>query len=118
MSDSYTEFQERVARIYTSQGNGSRKRQKTRAVYVQGRDGYTLIRASAPRRSIPWPGIVLMLFAFFCVKGAIMANMGPDAYAQEVSVMEQTTVLERFRAWTMSPDPVSTWVAQTLKSLG
>lgn len=117
MSDSYNEFQERVARIYKEHGKKSRfNRKNTRAVYVHGQDGYTVIRGRAPRRSFPWSGLMLILIAFFSVKGAIMANMGPEFYAKEVSELSSTTVLEQFRVWTMGPDPISTWVAQTIKS--
>ncbi|WP_127114914.1 hypothetical protein [Shimia sediminis] len=118
MSDSYNEFQDRVARIYSAQGNKSLLRKNTRAVYVQGQDGYTVIRGREPRRPFPWSGLVLLLVAFFMVKGAIMANMGPEFYTREVAQLEPTTVLEHFRVWTMGADPVSSWVAQILKSLG
>ncbi|WP_299351754.1 hypothetical protein [uncultured Shimia sp.] len=117
MSDSYYEFQDRVARIYKKQGKKSLFRRKTRAVYVQGQDGYTVIRARASRGSFPWSGVVLVFFAFFSVKGAIMANMGPEVYNEKVSELSTATVLERFRFWTMSPDPLSSWVAKTIKSL-
>lgn len=118
MSESYNEFQERVARVYTEQGKKSPSRKNTRAVYVQGQDGYTVIHARAPRRSFPWTGLLFVLIAFFSVKGAIMANMGPEFYAQQVSAMSPSTVLEHMRVWTMGADPVSTWVATTIKSLG
>lgn len=118
MSDSYTEFQERVARVYKTQEKKSLFRKKSRAVYVQGQDGYTVIRGRAARRPLPWSGVALILIAFFMVKGAVMANVGPEFYAQDVAKLEQNTVLEEFRVWTMGPDPVSTWIAKILTSLG
>ena len=117
MNDSYNEFQERVARVYKARGDKTQIRKNTRAVYVQGQDGYTVIHGRVARRSFPWSGLVLLLIAFFTVKGAIMANMGPEFYARDVAQLEPATVLETARVWTMGPDPVSNLIAQTLMSL-
>ena len=118
MNDSYYEFQERIARVYEAQGEKPLTRKNTRAVYVEGQDGYTVIHGRVGRRPFPWSGFLLLLIAFFMVKGAIMVNMGPEFYTREVAQLEPTTVLEYFRVWTMGPDPVSSFVAQILSSLG
>lgn len=117
MNDSYNEFQIRVARIYKKQGKSKLSRKNSRAIYKQGQDGYTVIRGAAPRRSFPWTGLTLIFLAFFGIKGALMANIGPDIYHTHVSDLAPATLLEQFRTWTMRPDPISGWVARQINSL-
>lgn len=118
MSDSYNEFQRRVSRIYKKREKRSFLRKNyTRAVYVDGQDGYTVIRGAKSRRPFPWHGIALVFLAFFGVKGALMANIGPDIYHTQVADLAPTTLLEEFRAWTMGPDPISGWIAQQIRAL-
>ncbi|MEQ9694658.1 hypothetical protein [Shimia sp. SDUM112013] len=117
MTDSYDEFQARVARIYKNEG---KKRGFLRKRYSQTltRDGDFVIRGAARRRSFPWTGLLLVAVAFFGTKGAVMAKLGPDFYSQQVSRLTPASLLEEAGAWTMRPDPISRWVALQIKSLG
>ena len=115
MNESYNEFQERVARIYKKQGSRKLSRKNSRAIYKQGQDGYTVIRGAAPRRSFPWLGLMLVVATFFGVKGAVMANIGPDFYKSQVNGLVPSTLLEQAHRWTMQPDPVSGWVAKQIR---
>ncbi len=115
MSESYNEFQERVARIYAKQGDRKQLRKNTRAIYRQGQDGYTVIRTTAPRRPFPWLGLMLIAATFFGIKGAVMANTGSDFFKSHVAGMAPTTLLEQVRHWTMQPDPISEWVAKQIR---
>ncbi len=114
MSDSYSEFQDRVAHIYAKHEKGPRLRKVSR--YVD-RDGYVVIRGRAPRRSVPWAGLIMIAAAFFGVKGTMIATMGNDFYNSKVSKLEPANIVERAAAWTMQPDPLSRWIALQIKSL-
>ncbi|WP_282157163.1 hypothetical protein [Shimia thalassica] len=117
MTDSYTEFQARVARIYDGE-KSKRSFFKKRTSQTLDRDGYFVIRGAARRRSFPWTGLLLVAVAFFGTKGAVMAKVGPDFYSQQVDRLAPASVIEEAGAWTMRPDPISRWVAMQIKSLG
>lgn len=117
MSDSYAEFQERVARIYQTQGAKPRLLKK-RLSQTVNRDGYFVIRGAARRRSFPWTGLMLVALAFFGTKGAVMAKLGPDFYTQQMARLSPNSMIEEAGAWTMRPDPISRWVALQIRTLG
>lgn len=117
MTDSYDEFQSRVSRIYDKQGKRSSLRKNTRAIYTPGKDGYTVVRGARHRRPFPWTGILFLFIAFFTTKGAVMARLGVDTYAHQLTTMAPSNWLEQAGAWTLQPDPVSQWVARHIEML-
>ncbi|MCW8842518.1 MAG: hypothetical protein OQK00_03785 [Rhodobacteraceae bacterium] len=116
MTDSYNEFHARVARIYALKDEAS-KDGSSPASYGTTRDGHLVIRGARPGFRIPWTGILMVLVAVFMLKGAVMARLGPDFYKAQVGRLMPSTVLEQVGAWTMRPDPISSWVARQIKSL-
>lgn len=117
MSDSYDDFQNRVARIYKKQDKRAFSRKNTRAVYNTGQDGYTVVRGAKFRKPFPWTGLILVLIAFFSVKGALIAQGGPDFFEKQIAGVGPANWVEKASAWTMRPDPFSAWVAKQIKSL-
>ena len=114
MSESYAEFHDRLAKIYRKQAKTGRKGRET---VVVTRNGYVVVKGKANRRSFPWMGVTMIAVAFFGVKGLLIAQFGPDFYAQEVSRMADASTVEQVASFTMRPDPVSRWVALQLKTI-
>jgi hypothetical protein len=116
MTDSYKDFQARVARIYEL--NEADLRETSHRVTVRhDPHGHVVIRGARPAMRIPWTGIMMVLVAVFMLKGAVMARLGPDFYKAEIGQLRPSTVLEQIGAWTMRPDPISSWVARQIKHL-
>lgn len=114
MSETHAEFHERIARIYRDQESAVRPTRKSIAI---DRDGYVIVRGAARRRPVPWSGLIMVVVAFFGLKGVMMSQFGPDYYGQNVFRLSEGTTVERFAAWTMRPDPMSRWVALQIKTL-
>ncbi|MEP2533332.1 hypothetical protein [Shimia sp.] len=113
MSESHAEFHERLAGIYRQEARGRRPRKRV----AINRDGYVIVRGAGRRRGIPWTGLTMVAVAFFGMKGAIMAQYGPDFYVQHVARLDGGTYVEQAAAWTMRPDPASRWIATQIRSL-
>lgn len=114
MSESQAEFHDRLARIYRDQAKTGRRSRKS---VVIDRDGYVIVRGAGRRRSFPWAGVSMLVVGFFAMKGLMIAQFGPDFYAQNVARLGAGTVVEQAASWTMQPDTVSLWVAAQLKEL-
>ncbi len=114
MSESYADFHERLARIYRKQEKTGRIGRKSVAI---NRDGYVIVKGAGRRRNIPWTGLAMVAIAFFGVKGAVIAEFGPDFYSQNVARMAGGTTAERIASLPMKPDPVSRWVATQIKAI-
>ncbi len=112
MSESHAEFHERLAKIYRKEAKGRRPRNRV----AINRDGYVIVRGAGRRRGIPWSGLMMVAVAFFGIKGAVMAQYGPDFYSQHVARLDGGSVVEQAAAWTMRPDPVSRWVSVQIKT--
>ncbi|WP_243614469.1 hypothetical protein [Shimia aestuarii] len=116
MSDSYKDFQARVARIYDLNETATRDTSSRVSVHREP-NGYVVIRGARPSMRIPWTGILMVLAAVFMLKGAVMARLGADFYKSEIGRLRPSTVLEQIGTWTMRPDPISSWVARQIKTL-
>ncbi|TCL08678.1 hypothetical protein BXY66_0716 [Shimia isoporae] len=114
MSESYAEFHDRLAKIYRQQAKTGRVGRKAVAI---DRNGYVIVKGKANRRSFPWSGLMMVAVAFFAIKGIMIAQFGPDFYSQHVARMADASAAEQVMSWTMSPDPVSRWVATQVKSV-
>ncbi len=100
-------FQERVNKI--DRNHRKMSRGYTRLVE---RDGMLIpVPARRPRRQIPFAGILLTLSAFFAFKGAMLAHLGPRTYAERIGELGGGDLGEKFGAWAMATDPVTTWIA-------
>lgn len=116
MTDSYIEFQQRVARIHDAQAP-KRFFFKSKNSCTVNDQGHFVLRGAKRRRGVPWTGLFLVAVAFFGVKGAVMAQLGNDFYQKQVARLMPASALERAGAWTMQADPISRWVALRIKSL-
>lgn len=114
MSESYAEFHDRLANIYRKQAKTGRVGRKS---VIVTRDGYVVVKGKSRRRPIPWMGLGMIAVAFFGIKGLLIAQFGPDFYAQEVARLSDASVVEQVASYAMRPDPVSRWVALQLKSV-
>ena len=117
MTDSYNDFQARVARIYALNEQTS-KRGSRRVALTTTRDGHFVIRGARPGFRFPWTGFLFMVVSVFMLKGAVMARFGVADYTAQVASLEASTLLEQLGAWTMRPDPISTWIALQIQYLG
>ena len=113
MSESQAEFHDRLAKIYRKEARGRRSRRRV----AISRDGYVIVRGAGRRRRFPWSGLMMLVVAFFGLKGAIIAQFGPDFYSQRLARLDGGTTVEKAAAWTMQPDPVSRWVSVQIKAL-
>ncbi|GAA6182586.1 MULTISPECIES: hypothetical protein [unclassified Shimia] len=113
MSESQAEFHDRLAQIYRKQAKTGRIARKSVSI---DRNGYVIVRGAGRRRSIPWTGLLMVVTTFFLIKGAMMAQWGPDFSSVRVARLSSGTPIEQVAAWTMRPDPVSQWVATQVKT--
>lgn len=91
-------------------------------------DGYGFEAAGALGRShyrprkrlrLPLTGPLLMVVALVVVlKAAIQMQLGPELYQSKVDRLWQGNLVERTGAVMMQPDPLSTWVAGRLATMG
>ncbi|OUS22321.1 hypothetical protein DI396_08115 [Litorivita pollutaquae] len=109
MADSFADFDTRLRKIDRTQ----RKMQGGYTTHV-GRDGLIVVR---PRRSgvrLPLKGMMILALGFFGFKGALLAHLGPQTYADKVAVLELGSPVEQFGAWAMVSDPATQVIARTL----
>lgn len=116
MTDSYSDFRARVARIYELEEEASRAPSRPVSTRVD-RNGYIVIRGRKPGFRVPWTGIMMTLVAVLLLKGAIIARLGPNVYQAQMGRLMPSTLLEQVGAWTLQPDPISRWVALQIKKL-
>ena len=116
MTDSYNDFQARVARIYALNEQTS-KRGSRRVALTTTRDGHLVIRGARPRFEFPWTGLLFIVVAVFMLKGAVIARFGVADYEAQLARFEASTRLEQLGAWTMRPDPISSWIALQIQYL-
>ncbi|MFP4273656.1 MAG: hypothetical protein ACLFRU_01410 [Paracoccaceae bacterium] len=104
----YLDFDKRLRRI-------DRKRRKLargQVPYVD-RNGLVTYR---PRRGfrLPLRGLVMFALGFIGFKAVVLANLGPQIYADRVDQLAAGTVVEKAGAWLMQADPATMWIALQL----
>ena len=113
MTDYYASFDDRLDRIQRKH-HRSRNFRNT-ATY--DRDGYMVMRARRRRIGVPWSGLIMIVLTFFGIKGAVMAEMGPENYATKVAYLKEGSVLELMISRSMRPDPLSGLVAKAIQEM-
>ncbi|MBO9478469.1 hypothetical protein J7382_13055 [Shimia sp. R11_0] len=113
MSESQAEFHDRLARIYRKQAETGRTSRKSVTI---DRNGYVIVRGAGRGRGFPWAGLMMVVVSFFVIKGVMMSQIGADFYTQNVVRLSGGTQVEKAAAWTMRPDPISSWLATQIKA--
>lgn len=109
MVQHHFEFDQRVNNL------GRKHRAMSRGYVTRMRsDGLIVARPYRAQARFPVKPVLLFLLAFVAFKGFLIANLGPDAYSERVSKLENGTVVERAGAWVMQIEPVSNLIAQEI----
>jgi hypothetical protein len=103
-----TDFYRRAHRVQKDRARGY----GFEAPGTLGRSYYT--RPAAPRRSLLWPALFLLVVGF-ALKGAIFHATGSDLYNARVADLSASDgVVEQVGGWVMQADPVTLWVADKI----
>ncbi len=114
MSEQQNDFALRVGRLNSKRGKAVRNSQ---SAFIDA-DGYVVVSGYRRSRGLPKLGLLVLAFGFFGIKGAMIAQMGPENYAVKLNEISQSeSVVASIGVWTMQPDMVSSYVAQHLGSL-
>lgn len=76
-----------------------------------GQDGLITIRPKRRRVIVPLKGLVLLLLAFICFKGLIMAWVGDAVYELRIDALNHGPVFEQVGAFVMQADPITRQIA-------
>ena len=69
------------------------------------------------RRAFPWRGVALVFFGMLLFKGAILAQVGPETYAQRVATLTEGNTAERVGAWVLQADAPTQFIAAQLRAI-
>jgi hypothetical protein len=105
----YAEFGQRIQRI----DRHHRKLAKGFEISMD-RDGLVVARPRRKSSGLPARGLFFCLVTLLLFKGFLLAQIGPDAYGERMSALENGTVVEKVGAYAMRPDPVTHWLATQL----
>lgn len=109
MTDVRADFSNRLNRI-------GRRHRKLAHGYVTrvGKNGIITAypRVKGPR--IPVSGILIMIAVFFVFKAFMLAQMGPEGYADRLVRLQQGTVVEQAGAYAMQADQLTQMLAQKI----
>ncbi|WP_224380170.1 hypothetical protein [Roseovarius carneus] len=76
-----------------------------------GRDGLIVFRPKRRKAGLPLRWVVVALAGAIVFKGLIIANLGAAAYADRIEALRAGSVVEKFGAAVMQPDPVSLYIS-------
>lgn len=112
MSDAMRSFERRAKTVRTSH-------KKLAGGYVQKVDKNGIVKLQ-PRTTIslaPVRYILLIALALVAFKGAVLVNLGTEAYLDTLTPFQIGSTGERFGAWLMQIDPLTAWIAETWTSV-
>lgn len=78
------------------------------------KDGLIVMSPRRARPGVSLKAIVLFVGALLLFKGFLMANLGPESYADRVGRLSEGTAVEKAGAWVMQPDPVTLIIAEKM----
>jgi hypothetical protein len=109
MGQSHLQFDQRVTNL------GRKHHALSRGYVARMRpDGLIVARPYRNQSHFPYRVVFFFLVAFVAFKGFLIASLGPDAYTDRVSRLQDGTMVEVAGAWAMQTDPVSDLVAQQI----
>lgn len=102
----YIEFGERIRRI----GRTHRKLAKGQVSYMN-EDGLVVARPVRKSSGLAVRMLFLYLVMMLCFKAFLLAQLGPEAYGERMTALEQGTTIEQLGSYAMKPDPITVWLA-------
>lgn len=111
MSDAFFDFDNRLRRI-----NTSRIKLANGYVSVVGDDGLIVVKPRRRRNMLPLRALAFVIIGFMGFKVMILAALGEPVYQDRVETLRAGSTVERAGAWVMQADPISTSVADKVRS--
>ncbi len=110
MSDTYKDFDNRLARIASNKA-------RLRKGYVSrvGHDGLIVFRPRRARFSVSPRGLAMVVLGFVFFKSVIMAHLGAEVYNQRIAALNSGTLVEQAGGFLMYPDPATRWAAGKMR---
>lgn len=109
MANAMNDFNARLTKI-----NKTRTKTARGSKVVVDKNGLMTVR---PKRSgvvIPFKQIFLLIALFWGFKALVYAHLGPQAYSERVSKLENGTQIEAVGAKLMVIDPATVWLSQKI----
>lgn len=112
MASDKTDFTKRVARIERQKTlmaeNGARAK--------KGKDGLVeyVPKGGTMGFRFPWRALVILGVFLFAGKVGIFRALGPEAYTQKLSALEEGTQIDQVGAVIMQVDPATQWVSDQI----
>ena len=79
-----------------------------------GQDGLIIAKPHKRSSRLPLRGLFLTLLVLLAFKGFVYAQIGAQAYADRVALLESGTIVERIGAYAMYADPATIWIAEQI----
>ena len=101
-----TSFERRLSRLDQIHAAGG-------AFEARGALGRSFFDAHRPKEGKPLPlrAVAMVLAGGLLFKGALLAQIGPETYAQRVSDLARGNAIEKVGAWVMQADAPTQWIA-------
>jgi len=84
-------------------------------VATMNHDGLVVARPRKQSSGFPLRGLFLCLVILLTFKGFLYAQLGPTAYADRVTLLENGTIVEKIGAYAMKADPVTLWISARIE---
>ncbi len=78
-------------------------------------DGLIVARPRRSFRAFPWRGLLMVLVCLVLFKSLLLAQVGPDEYAERITRLESGTFAERAGAYVLRPDAVTALIADQVR---
>ena len=104
-------------------GQRLRRIDRTKRTLAQGyvttvnHDGLIIARPRRKTSHFPYRALFLGLLILLAFKGFLFANLGPEAYQDQVAILQSGTAIEKVGAYVMKADPVTIWLADQMATL-
>lgn len=108
----FDEFDRRMRRIH-------RRHSKLSHGYVTSinDDGLVVAKPARRGRNATARAAVIVIALILVFKGVVLAQLGPQAYADRVAALKAGSGFDKAGAFIMQPDPITIWIADKAVSL-
>lgn len=111
MSDAFFEFDNRLRRI-----NRKRINMAEGYVSVVGEDGLVVVKPRRKRSRLPIRSLLFLAVGIIGFKAMILVTLGQPVYEDRLDKLRAGSTVEQAGAWVMQMDPVSTALAQAIRT--